>query len=314
METSIDIQSNEVLERETVVIGIGNQKGGVGKTSTTVELSRALVERGREVLIIDLDVNAGATKHLGIKPEAFLGTFEVLVDDEKPQDVAISGRDAEVELPPGLELLAGGRKLEDLETRLRESTSKFANLTDRLRPVIDGLRGRYDYILLDTPPSAPLPIVLAYMAADYFILVAIPEGLAIRGLGEAIEDITEAREHGNENLEILGVVVGAVDKRTRLSRELLAYVAKTFPEESLEPNIQRSTVIPTAQTVGKSIFDIEPTHPVTDAFRELAANVEKRIATFRGEKLTKPNTVDAPAAPSADAETTEFSAEEVVNG
>jgi len=265
---------------QTLVVGVGNQKGGVGKTSTTVELSRALVELGRRVLIMDLDVNAGATKHLGIAPEAFLGSFEVLAGEEDPLDVVLNSREPEVELPEGLDLIAGGRKLEELESRLREK-SKFANLHARLQPVMERLRGHYDYVFLDTPPSAPLPIVLAYMAADYFVLVAIPEGLAIRGLAEAIADITEAREHGNPKLQILGVVIGAVEQRTRLARELIAYVNKEFSNERLLPDIPRSTVVPTAQTMGKSLFDMEPTHPVTNAFRKLAISFEQRV-----EKLT----------------------------
>jgi chromosome partitioning protein len=265
----------------TLVVGIGNQKGGVGKTSTTVELSRALIERGRRVLIVDLDVNAGASKHLGVQPEAFLGTFEVLTGEEDPFDVLLTSREPETNLPPGLDLLVGGRKLEELESRLREK-SKFANLHDRLRPVIDRVRGHYDYVFLDTPPSAPLPIVLAYMAADYFILVAIPEGLAIRGLAEAIADITEARKHGNAKLEILGVVLGAVEKRMRLARELIAYVDKEFRKERLLPDIPRSTIVPTAQTLGKSIFDLDPNHAVTDAFRQLAASFEERVEKIAG--------------------------------
>ena len=279
----------------TVVVGIGNQKGGVGKTSTTVQLSRALVERGRRVLIIDLDVNAGSTKHLGIPPEAFLGTFEVLTEGEDPFDVILTASEAEISLPEGLDILVGGRKLEELEVRLREK-SKFANLYDRLAPVIGALRGHYDYIFLDTPPSAPLPIVLAYMAADYFVLVAIPEGLAVRGLAEAISDITEAREHGNAKLQILGVVLGAVEKRHRLSRELTAYVDKEFKDERLYPDIPRTTAMPTAQTLGKSLFDTEPNHPVANSFRELATSFEARVEKLTGVPRAPVSVSQAPIA------------------
>lgn len=137
-------------------------------------------------------------------------------------------------------------------------------------------------MFLDTPPSAPLPIVAAYKAADGFLLVAIPEGLAIQGLNEALHDIEEVRNYGNEKLSLLGIAVGAVESRTRLSRELLAYVAGTFKDHQLLPVIPRSTIIPTAQTQEKTIFDIEPDHPVCNAFRELATNFEQKVQTFLG--------------------------------
>ncbi len=267
---------------QTAIIGVGNQKGGVGKTTVTVQLACALAELGRRVLIVDLDVNAGSTKHFGVKPEAFLGTFEVLVGDEDPMDVVVSRGDEQNNLPEGVHLVTGSRKLEDLEERLRTKKSKFdpVPLHDCLKPVVARLRGHYDYVLLDTPPSAPLPIVAAYKAADGFLLVAIPEGLAIQGLNEALHDIDEVRRYGNENLRLVGIAIGAVESRTRLSRELLAYVAGAFKEYQLLPVIPRSTLVPTAQTQEKTIFQLDPDHPVCEAFRQLARNFETNVARF----------------------------------
>lgn len=270
--------------RNTLVVGIGNQKGGVGKTTMTVQLACALAERGRTVLIIDLDVNAGSTKHLGIDPRAFLGTFEVLVGDEDPLDVVITNEDEGNSLPPNLHILTGSRKLEELEDRLRRKKSKFDDtpLHDVLKPVVVRVRGYYDYIFLDTPPSAPLPIIAAYKSADAFLLVAIPEGLAIEGLNEALHDVEEVKKYGNPNLHLLGLAIGAVDMRTRLSRELLGYVNGKFKEYVLKPVIPRSTVLPTAQTLQKSIFQTDPQHPITEAFRELSREFEAKAEKLLG--------------------------------
>lgn len=278
----------EVSEnRRTAVIGVGNQKGGVGKTTMTVQLACALAEKGQKVLIVDLDVNAGSTKHFGIKPEAFLGTFEVLVGDEDPLDVVLTTDDEDNNLPQGVHLIPGGRKLEHLEERLSKKRSKFDStpLHECLMPVVEKLRGHYDYVFLDTPPSAPLPIVSAYKAADGFLLVAIPEGLAIQGLNEALQDIVEVNKYRTPQLQLIGIAVGAVENRTRLSRELLAYVAGTFKEFQLLPPIPRSTIIPTAQTQEKTLFQLDPNHAVSEAFRELACNFERHVEKFLRQKV-----------------------------
>lgn len=264
-------------QKSTKVIGIGNQKGGVGKTTMTVQLAYALAEMGKKMLIIDLDVNAGSTKHLGINPKAYLGTFEVLVGDEEPMNVVVTHEDESV-LPENLHIITGSRKLEDLEERLTAKRSRFANtvMTDALRPAIEKVRGHYDYVFLDTPPSAPLPIVAAYRAADGFLLVAIPEGLAIEGLGEALNDIEEVNKVAGHNLKLVGLALGAVDKRTRLSNELVNYCNEQFIDYLLKPIIPRSTIIPTAQTQHKTIFQTEPEHAITNAFREMAKDFEEK--------------------------------------
>lgn len=289
--------------KKTLVIGIGNQKGGVGKTTMTVQLACALAEMGRRILIIDLDVNAGSTKHFGINPKAYLGTFEVLLGDEEPLDVAVSCED-EKGLPENLHIITGSRKLEDLEERLNTKRSKFANSvpTDVLRPVVDKLRGHFDYVFLDTPPSAPLPIIAAYRSADGFLLVAIPEGLAIEGLSEALHDIEEVRNVAGHNLQLIGLALGAVDKRTRLSKELVDYCNDEFADYVLQPIIPRSTVIPTAQTQHKTIFQTEPEHPITNAFRQMAKDFEKKIETRLGITV------------GADANEEQSSYQEVANG
>jgi len=291
-------EARKSTRRKTAFIGVGNQKGGVGKTTITVQLACALAELGREVLIIDLDVNAGSTKHFGIKPEAFLGSFEVLVGDEEPLDVVITHEDEDNHLPERVHLLCGSRKLESLEERLRDKKSKFdpVPLHDCLKPVVEKLRGHYDYVFIDTPPSAPLPIIAAYKSADGFLLVAIPEGLAIQGLNEALHDIEEVRKYGNSKLALVGIAIGAVESRTRLSRELVAYVAGTFKEYQLLPVIPRSTIVPTAQTQATTIFQIDPEHPVCLAFRELAVSFEKNVARILGIEHATPVAIETEVA------------------
>lgn len=283
-----------MVRKKTVAIGVGNQKGGVGKTTMTVQIAAALAEKGRKVLIIDLDVNAGSTKHLGIDPNAYLGTFEILTgDEEEPLAVVVTSEDEGNNLPENLHIITGSRKLEELEERLKRKKSKFDDspLSNVLKPVLKKLNGHYDYIFLDTPPSAPLPIIAAYKAADGFLLVAIPEGLAIEGLGEALDDIKQVREHGNPNLQLIGLGIGAVDNRTRLSRELISYVNKEFNEFMLKPTIPRSTIIPTAQTgEKKTIFQAHPNHSITQKFREMADDFEVKIEKFLGVQIKSQRT------------------------
>lgn len=272
--------NQERNRNKTVVVGVGNQKGGVGKTTMTVQLAAALAEQGRAVLIIDLDVNAGATKHLGIDPKAFLGSFEMLLGEEEPEHVVITNADSDNNLPKNLALIPASRKLEQLEERLRKKKSKFDDfpLGDILKPCIEKLRGVYDYIFLDTPPSAPLPIIAAYKAADAFLLVAIPEGLAIEGLDEALNDIKEVRQYGNPNIKLIGLALGAVDNRTRLSKELVDYVHEHFKEYVLTPVIPRSTIIPSVQTKEKtSLLHSYPNHPISQRFRDMAISFETNV-------------------------------------
>ena len=271
--------------RKTRVIAVGNQKGGVGKTTNTVHIARALAELGRKTLIIDLDMNHGATRHFGVEPEAFLGSFELMVGGEEPQNLVLTSADKEegVSLPDNVDLIPAARKLERIDQAVT-SKSKFVTPHEVLRAPLNALRGKYDYIFLDTAPNATLPTLAAYMNADYFILSAMPDPFAIAGLNDALRDIMDARERGNPGLVLLGVVISGVDKRTSLANTLSDFVEQSFrigrsaDSVKFKSTIGRSTVIPQTQKVGKTLFETHSTHKVTDEYRELAKEIEGRLA------------------------------------
>jgi chromosome partitioning protein len=274
-------------EKRTRIIAVGNQKGGVGKTTNTVHIARALTELGRKVLIIDLDMNHGATRHFGIEPEAFLGSFEMLVGAEEAQNLILTSADKEegVTLPENLDLVPAARKLEGIDQAVM-SRSKFMTPLDVLKGPLESLRGKYDYVFMDTAPNATLPTLAAYMNADYFILSAMPDPFAIAGLTDALRDIMDARARGNPGLVLLGVVISGVDKRTSLANSLSDFVEKSFRagENSdsikFKTTIGRSTVIPQTQKVGKTLFETHSTHKVTSEYRELAKEIEERLSTL----------------------------------
>jgi chromosome partitioning protein len=271
----------------THVIAVGNQKGGVGKTTTCCHLAAALGEMGRRCLVWDLDMNHGATRHFGIPPETFLGTFEVLMGEEMPEDVIVTHDDEGVDLPTNVHLISARRNLEKIDHALL-SKSKFIFLQDVLIKPLRSLYGKYDYIFLDTAPNATTPTIAAYKAAKWFVLTAMPDPFAIAGLTDALHDIEDAQNNGNEDLRLLGVVLAGVDKRTRLANTLTSYVEETFtidPTKSLKftTTISRSTAVPQAQKVGKTVFQTDPAHKVAEQYRALAKELEDRIASFEGK-------------------------------
>lgn len=277
---------------QTHVIAVGNQKGGVGKTTNTVHIARALAERGHKCLIIDLDMNHGATRHFGVEPEAFLGSFEMLVGEEPAENLILSHADKEegVSLPENLDLIPAARKLEGIDQAVM-AKSKFMTPHEVLKKPLDSLRGKYDFIFLDTAPNATLPTLAAYMNADYFILSAMPDPFAIAGLNDAMRDIMDARVRGNTKLVLLGVVISGVDKRTSLANALSEFVEKSFragenaESVKFKSSIGRSTVIPQTQKVGKTLFETHSTHKVTDEYRALAIEIEERLARLHGVTL-----------------------------
>jgi chromosome partitioning protein len=269
-------------QRRTHIIAIGNQKGGVGKTTNSVHIAAALGEMGRKCLIIDLDANQGSTRHLGVPSTSFLGTYEVLIGEEQPLDVIITNGEDDVEIPKNVDLIPASRKLESIEEALRQH-SKFIVEQDILIKPLRTLQGQYDYIFLDTAPNANAPTVAAYKAARWFILAAMPSPFAIAGLNDALTDIQDAQNNGNPDLEVLGVVLAGVDgRRTRLATALIDYVEKTFrfgdeTSAKFKTVISRSVVIDEAQRAGKTLFDTHPDHKVTDQYRSIAKEVEARL-------------------------------------
>lgn len=274
--------SHEVTARKTKVIAVGNQKGGVAKTSNLIHIATALGEMGRRCLIFDLDMNQGATRHLGIPSESFLGTFEVLTGEEEPTSVIITPDDG-VELPKNIHLIAARRNLEKIDQALA-ARDKFLVTQDVLINPLRKLAGMYDYIFLDTAPNATTPTIAAYKSADWFILSATPDPFAIAGLNDALTDIQGAQRYGNPNLRLLGVILCCVDSRTILASSLTEYVEKLFSDGSkslkFDTLISRSTVVPQSQKLGKTIFQTAPNHKVTKQYRKLSKEIEARIAEF----------------------------------
>jgi len=265
-----------------IVIAVGNQKGGVGKTTTAVHVACGLANRGHRTLLWDLDPSAGATKHLGLTPDAYPGTLELLLGDINVDDACISHTNHDIDMPDRLSIIPSKRRLESIDSTLG-SRCRFFNPLDVLAEPIARLRQSFDIIVLDTPPSTVLsPSVATYASADWFLLAAMPDPLAITGLADAARDIEAVRDSANRKLQLLGVVLNAVDNRTRLCRELTAYVDECFASPTgdtlrLSPTISRSTVVPTAQKLGRSVIDAFPRHPVAEQFIALAAAIEDRL-------------------------------------
>ena len=243
------------------VIAFANQKGGVAKTTTTVNLGVAFKERNLDVLAVDLDPQANLTMSQGIDPESVeRSMFDVLVH-RRPIDEVI--KRAEIDVAVSSIDLAGA------ELALSSMIGRERALQKALLPV----RSRYDYVLVDTPPSLGLLTINALTAADGVIVPVQCEYLSLRGLVQLENTLSMIRENLNPDVEIWGILPTMVDSRTIHAREAIALLKEHFGDLVFETQIRKTVRYAEAPVQGTSVLKYDPTGTAAEAYRELAEEV-----------------------------------------
>ena len=255
----------------TVVIALANQKGGVGKTTTTVSLAAALAARGLRVLVVDADPQANATSAVGATKDDEGGMYEALVD-ERPLDDAVRATNIDgLSILPTTPALAGA-EVELVSVMAREF---------RMKRALDALRPRFDLILVDCPPSLGLLTVNALAACDEVIIPVQCEYFALEGLSHLSHTIELVQRNLNPRLVIRGVVLTMFDARTNLSREVEAEVRSHFPN-TFNAVIPRSVRLAEAPSHGEPITVFDPTSTGARAYFDLG---DELIAALRARDL-----------------------------
>jgi chromosome partitioning protein len=248
-----------------VITAIVNQKGGVGKTTTTFNLGAGLARRGRRVLLVDLDPQAGLSASAGL-PVAHLTTsiYQALLDEDlDPLSIIHSTRSGVDILPATIDLAAA--EVELVNVTLRELV---------LRDVLAKLRPRYDHILIDCPPSLGLLTINALAAADRVIIPLECEFLATRGLALLLKTLEKVKGRLNRELRVEGILATKFDGRTIHANEILSELRTNFPGQVFDTVIKSTVRVKEAPAAGLSIFDYEPTHDVARAYLQVAEEVD----------------------------------------
>lgn len=249
------------------ILAITNQKGGVGKTTTAINLAACLAERGRQVLLVDMDPQSNATSGLGFdKATVRRSVYEAIIDSAPmTQVVAVTNRMG-LDLAPATSALAGA-EVELVPVPHREQ---------RLAGALAAVKDRYDYVLIDCPPSLGLLTVNALTAADGVVVPIQCEYLALEGLSRLIESIQLVREGVNPRLRLAGIVMTMYDSRTNLSAQVVQEVAAHFPREVFRTIVPRSIRLSEAPSYGKTILEYDPASRGAAAYRGLAEELVAR--------------------------------------
>ena len=249
----------------TRIYTLVNQKGGVGKTTTTINLGAYLAHLGQRVLLVDLDPQANTTSCLGIeKAQVRSGTYEALVGIGSTAESILANSKLKLSLLPSSPALAGA-EVELVNEMAREG---------RLRQALDGIRERYDYVLIDCPPSLGMLTLNGMVAADDGLIIPVQcEYLALEGLGMLINTIERVRRALSPDLKIRGVLLTMFDSRTNLSQEVVDEVRNYFSEQVFATVVPRSVRLAEAPSHGLPILAYFPNSPGAEAYMALAQEI-----------------------------------------
>lgn len=253
------------------VIALANQKGGVGKTTTSVNLGACLADAGKKVLLIDLDPQGNATSGLGIdKKDIDESVYDVLINDVDLKKVILHSSHQGLDIVPTTIALSGAEV---------ELTNLMARET-RLKDAFGDVKDEYDYILIDCPPSLGLLTINAFTVCDSILIPVQSEYYALEGLSQLLNTIKLVRKHFNSALKIEGVLLTMYDKRTNLGQQVNAEVKKYFGDQVYETIIPRNVRLSEAPSHGQAIVDYDKRSTGAKVYQQLA----KEVLARHGEK------------------------------
>jgi chromosome partitioning protein len=248
------------------VYAVANQKGGVAKTTTVHSLGAALAERGRRVLLVDLDPQACLTYSLGLTADELGHSLHDVIVHHTPASDALA-KAGDIHILPATIDLAGA------EIYLLSKTGREYALARAIEPLVSG----YDVVLIDCPPSLGILTINGLTAAHEVLIPLQCETLSSRGVGQLLETVADVRSFTNPGLGVAGVIATMYDSRTRLGQQVLADVHEKHGLELLPPPVPKSVKVAEAPGRSRSVLEHASHSPAADAYRELAANLDSRL-------------------------------------
>lgn len=230
------------------IISVANQKGGVGKTTTTVNLGTILARKGKKVLLIDADPQGNATSGLGVEKEVEFSTYDALINETEMQETIQDTMIKNLKICPSNINLAGA-EVELVSMMSREQ---------RLKEKLDGIKDKFDFILIDCPPSLGLITLNAFTASDSVLIPVQCEYYALEGLGQLLNTINLVKKHLNKNLQIEGALLTMYDIRTNLSNQVVKEVKRYFDNKVYKSVIPRNVRLSEAPSYGMPITEFDP--------------------------------------------------------
>ena len=242
-------------------IAIFNQKGGVGKTTTNINLGACLAAKGKKVLVIDIDPQGNTTSGLGVsKKELGYSTYELLLDDVDARDAIIETQVENMDIIPASVQLAGA-EVELISIDGRET---------RLKKAIDSVKDEYDYIFIDCPPSLGLLTINSLTAVDSVLIPIQCEFYALEGVSQLMSTIELVKKKLNPDIQVEGVILSMFDGRTNLSIQVVEEVKKYFKEKVYSTVIPRNVRLAEAPSYGMPIIEYDPRSAGAEAYKEFA--------------------------------------------